>query len=73
MNLDAPRPFVVLDGEVEIEKSPRSTFPIQYPRYGWSSRKGDFWAYCWGLLWNIFDMGRNSATIRSLQAMAILN
>jgi hypothetical protein len=73
MNLDAPRLFVVLDGEVEIEKRTRSTFPIQYPLCGWSSRKGDFWTYCCGLLWNIFDMGRNSATIRSLQAMAILN
>jgi hypothetical protein len=34
MNLDAPRPFVVLDGEVEIEKRTRSTFPIQYPLCG---------------------------------------
>ena len=67
MNLDAPRPFVVLDGEVEIEKRTRSTFPIQYPLCGWSSRKVDFLAYCCGLLWNIFGMGRNSATIRCLR------
>jgi hypothetical protein len=73
MNLDAPRPFVVLDGEVEIEKRTRSTFSTQFPLCGWPSRKGDFWAYCCGLLWNIFDMERNSATIRSLQAMAIFN
>ena len=51
MNLDAPRPFVVLDGEVEIEKRTRSTIPIQYPLCGWSSREaisGLIAADCYG-------------------------
>jgi hypothetical protein len=34
MNLDAPRPFVVLDSEVVIEKKTRSTFRIRYPLCG---------------------------------------
>jgi len=51
MNLDASRPSVVLDGEVVIEKSTRSTFRIWSPLCGWSSRKGDFWSYCCGGRW----------------------
>jgi hypothetical protein len=31
MNLDAPRPFTVLDGEVEIEKRTRSAIHLPYP------------------------------------------
>jgi hypothetical protein len=50
-----------------------SSFPHPVPDVRWSSRQGDFWAHRYGLLWNIFDMGRNSATIGSLQAMAIFN
>jgi hypothetical protein len=73
MNLDALRSFVVFDGKLERRMKTRSIFRIRYQLCGWPSRRGELWARGCELLWNIFDIGRNSETIRNLRAMTIYN
>jgi|GEM_PF-5353098 len=72
MNLDAPRPFVSLDGEVEIEKRTRSTFPIQYPLCGWSSAKAISGLLLWIAMEHIRH-GEEFCNNTQSAAMAILS
>src|SRR6266852_8293404 len=49
---------VVLDRELDQEKSPDSSGPrIRCPLCGWSPRKDDRWSCSCGHEWNTFDTG----------------
>jgi len=53
-----PKSSVVLDREVEKEKSLDASGPrIRCPLCGWSPGKGDQWACSCGHEWNTFDTG----------------